>query len=383
MINMDIKIKQYDAIVVYSESNANSARDKQYREKSPFSSNGSCGIYNDSYRYFLLRCKKMGIEVAFATSKDIIASGLFQSFWTYDKGWVRNYGKAYSRVIFDKFIPSSVKQKNKLKLLTSSKSIYIFNKELVKFFRNKLNTYILLKEFAIPTIKIKSLSKKNLYLAKNKLDKLLKNHKHKKDFFNNYLIKDESGEASNKIFKINFNNGLKEIKKEYELNKKNKSIAYILQPFINCDKGFVLGKYKGFMDFRVIIINQKIIQTYIRIARKGGFKCNGKEGDKLIHLPIKSIPTDVMIIVNKIKKIINNLKIKNHIYTLDFIKSNNKNVYLVEGNDKPGITWAFSRNNKSMTSKDKSINQQKTKELINLIVNELKLIIKERSIIHI
>ena len=86
---------------------------------------------------------------------------------------------------------------------------------------------------------------------------------------------------------------------------------------------FVLGKYKGSIDFRVIIMNRKIIQTYIRIARKGGFKCNGEEGDKLFYLPIKSIPKDVMIMVNKIKKIINNLKIKNHIYSLDFIKSNN------------------------------------------------------------
>ena len=156
MTDMNIKIKQYDVIVVYSESIANSARDRHYREKSPFSSKGSYGIYNDSYRYFLLRCKKMGIEAAFATSKDIIVSGLFQSFWAYDKEWVRNYGKAYSQVLFDKFVPANVKQKNKLKLLTSSKSIYIFNKELVKFFRNKSNTYILLKEFAIPTIKIKN-----------------------------------------------------------------------------------------------------------------------------------------------------------------------------------------------------------------------------------
>ena len=198
---MDIKIKQYGIIVVYSESITNSARDRHYIEKSPFSSKGNYRIYNDGYSYFLLRCKKMGIKAAFATSKDIIGLGLFQSFWTYDKGWVRNYGKAYSHVIFNKFDPSNVKQKNKLKLLTSSKSIYIFNKELVKFFRNKSNTYILLKEFAVPTIKIKSLSKKNLYLAKNKLDKLLKNHKHKKDFFNNYLIKDESGKVVTKFLK--------------------------------------------------------------------------------------------------------------------------------------------------------------------------------------
>jgi hypothetical protein len=57
------------------------------------------------------------------------------------------------------------------------------------------------------------------------------------------------------------------------------------------------------------------------------------------------------------------------LYTLDFIKSNNGNLYLVEGNSKLGIDW----NHKN------KINETKTKELINLIVNEFKSILKENS----
>ena len=83
-------IEQYDVIVIYSESAANSARDKHYRGRSPFSPKTRYKIYNDSYSYFLLKCKKIGIKAAFTTSKDIIAPGLFKSFWTYDKKWIRN-----------------------------------------------------------------------------------------------------------------------------------------------------------------------------------------------------------------------------------------------------------------------------------------------------
>ena len=50
------KTKIYDVIVIYSENIANSAGDGTYKEKAPFSSKKRYKIYNDSYRYFLLRC---------------------------------------------------------------------------------------------------------------------------------------------------------------------------------------------------------------------------------------------------------------------------------------------------------------------------------------
>jgi len=373
MINMNSKIKAYDVIVVYSESIANSARDKQYREKYPFSSKDRHGDYNDSYRYFLSRCKKMGIKAAFATSKDIITPGLFQSFWTYDKEWVRNYGKAYSQVLFDKFTPSTIKQKNKLKLLTSSKSVYTFNNKKMKdIFQNKLNTYKYFKEFAISTVEITNPSKRKIILAKTKLDKLLKRHRYRVDFNDNYIIKDKTGAGGFKIYKVDFDKfGFKEIMKHYKLDKRDKKIlSYILQPFINCNKGFVFGKYHGLIDLRVIVLNNKIIQTYIRIAKKGKFECNEHQGGNLVYMPIKIIPKDVLTMTRKIiKKLDAKLNLKHSLYALDFMRSNNGNLYFIEGNTNPGIDW----------NHRKKINEVKSKELINLIVNELKLIIQERG----
>lgn len=368
---MDInrEITTYDVIVVYSESDANSARDKHYREKSPFSSKGRCGIYNDSYRYFLLKCKKMGIKAAFTTSKDIIESGLFQSFWTYyNKEWVRNYGKAYSQVLFDKFTPDNIKQKNKLKLLTSSKSVYTFNNKKMKdIFNDKLNTYKHFREFAIPTVEITSPLKRKIILAKTELDKLLKKHRHKIDFNDNYIIKDRTGAGGFKIYKVDFDKfGFKEIMEQYKLDKKDKRIlSYILQPFINCSKGFSFGKYCGLIDLRLILLNHKIVQTYIRIAKKGKFKCNEHQGGNLVYIPIKIIPKDILTMTRKIiKKLDAKLNLKHSLYTLDFIRSNNGNLYFIEGNANPGIDWDHR----------KKINEIKSKELIDIIVDELKFI---------
>lgn len=360
-------IKIFDSIIVFSEYCAKSAQDNSYNEEAPFS--GKYKIYNDSYSYFLLKCKEASIKAAFVTSKDIIGPGLFQSSWTYDEEWVRNDCKAYSELIFDRFGRINPEQKNKLKLLISSKSIYIFNKKTQELFGNKLNTYKYFKEFVIPTVEIKDISKKNLYLAKAKLDKLLKKHKNKEDFNDNYIIKRKCGASGIGIFKVNFNNlkkSLKEIEEYHKSMKNRKSVSYILQPFINYDKGFVFGKYKEFIDLRVILIKHKIVQTYIRVAKKGDFRCNEHQGGNLVYISKKIIPKDVLAMIQKITK---KLNLKHRLYALDFIKSNNGNLYFIEGNSKLGIDW----NHK------KKVNETKTKELINLIVNELKSSVKENS----
>ncbi|NQU78161.1 hypothetical protein HQ545_00160 [Candidatus Woesearchaeota archaeon] len=369
------EITTYDVMVVYSESDINNAISKKDLGKTPFSSKGSCGIYNDSYRYFLLKCKKMGIKAAFATSKDIIGPGLFQNFWIYDKKWIRKHSTAYSQVIFDKFVPDTIEQDDKLKLFSSTKSIYMFNnKKISALFQNKSNTFKHFEEFAIPTVVINNPSKKEMILAKTKLDKILKKHRSSVDFEEGYIIKDITGAGGFNIHKVYFDkSGFKEILKHYEFDKKNKKrLSYILQPFINCDTGFEYNKkYGGPIDLRIIVLNTKIIQTYIRIAEKGKFECNIHQGGNLFYISEKIIPEAVLEMSKKIiKKLGAEINLKHSLYALDFMISNNGNVYFIEGNDTPGIIWEHKN----------EIDKAKTKELIDIIVNELKLIIQEKKI---
>jgi glutathione synthase/RimK-type ligase-like ATP-grasp enzyme len=365
--------KKFGIIVLYSEAIVHSAGDKKYGEKTPFSIKGRRGEYNDCYRYFLLKCKKMGIEAALVSSVDIIGPGLFQSFWTYDRKWIRNDGQAYSRVIFDKFTPLSIDQKNKLKLLTSSKSVFVFNNKKIKdIFQNKLETYQYFEEYAIPTVEIIGASKPKIESAKRSLDKLSSKHKFNADFIHDYILKDNTGAGGFKIYKVDFDKySFKEIKKQHKLDKRsNAGLSYVLQAFIDCNHGFVFGKYEGMIDLRVIILKGKIIQTYIRIAKKGNFKCNAHQGGNVVYMPIDKIPTDVLAMTKKImQKLKDNLNIDHSLYALDFIRSNNGNLYFIEGNTNPGINWNY--NNK--------IDVIKSKELIDYIIEELVLIIKEKG----
>ncbi|MEA2004533.1 MAG: ATP-grasp domain-containing protein, partial [archaeon] len=283
-----------------------------------------------------------------------------------------NPGKAQSQIIFDKFTPNNIEQKNRLKLLTSSKSVYIFNNKKRKdVFQNKLNTYKQFKEFAIPTVEITDPSKQKIVLAKTQLDNLLKKHGYSADFNKKYIIKDKTGAGGFKIYKVDFDKfGFKEIKKHYESDKKDQKIlSYILQPFIDCNKGFSFGKYCGLIDLRLMLLNRKIIQAYIRIAKKGDFKCNIHQGGNLVYIPIKKIPKDVLTMTEKIIKKLDKVSgLKHSLYALDFMRSNDGNLYFIEGNSNPGLIWAY--HNKK--------DEKKSKELANSIINELKLIIKEK-----
>jgi len=362
---MNHKKQVFAVVILYSEISTHSARDRSYKENSPFSARGRLDVYNDSYGYFLLECKKRGLKAAFVSSADIIGPGLFQSYWTFDKKWKRNYGQAYADLIFDKYSPATVYQKKKMARLISTKSVNIFNNQKLKdIFRDKLNTYQNFDRCTIPTVSIKDFSKHKIFSAKRKLDKLSGAHKYKADFGEKYILKDQKGASGRKIYQIDFEH-LKfiDIWRQYKIDKKNKTgFSYVLQSFINCDRGFVIGKYAGLIDLRVIVLNNEIIQTYLRIAQKGSFLCNEHQGGELVYITKSDIPSDVLKMAGKIiRQIKLKLNAKHCLYALDFIRSNNGNLYFIEGNSNPGLDWDHR----------KKINEIKTKKLIRLIVGEL------------
>lgn len=361
----------FDVMVVYSETVAKSARDKQYKGRSPFPRTGKYGGYNDSYSYMLLRCKKTGMKAAFTTSKDIIGPGLFQSYWTYDSKWTKHPGQASSAVLFDKFTPSTTEQQGQLELMTSKKSVYTFSgKEIKNIFLNKLNTYTHFKEYAIPTVAVANPSRQTIARAKQSLDTLLDHHQYEMDVDDGYILKDQTGSGGHKIYKVDFDTvGSEDIMKYYAHDKKDKKLlSYVLQPFIDCTDGFHFENYSGFIDLRLILLNQKIVQAYIRVAREGEFKANEHQGGNLVYIPLSLIPHTVRTMSQQITQQLHTMiGLKHSLFALDFIQSNDGNLYFIEGNTNPGIDWDHG----------KKINEVKSKELIDIIVRELRLISKE------
>jgi glutathione synthase/RimK-type ligase-like ATP-grasp enzyme len=195
----------------------------------------------------------------------------------------------------------------------------------------------------------------NMNMACKKLVKLMLVHLGINDFSSDVIMKDKFGSGGNGIYKF-------KIDKRIEMQnvaKKHPKISYIIQPFAKFDTGFLFKDNLESADIRLIFLGGKIVQSYIRVAKTGDFRCNEHQGGLLTYLNLSEIPIDV---VNKAYQVAEILNKKCSLYTLDFIVSNSGNAYLLEGNTNPGLDW-----NENLPK-----NEIEAKKLINLVVEELK-----------
>src|SRR3990170_1762505 len=140
--------------------------------------------------------------------------------------------------------------------------------------------------------------------------------------------------------------------------EKHKKTSFIIQPYIKFDKGYSFQNSLVAADIRLIFLGGKLIQTYIRMAKDGEFRCNEHRGGTLKYISKNEVPLKVISLSKKIVKI---LKKKSSLFTLDFIISNYGNVYLLEGNTGPGLDW-------NLSIKE---NEIEGKKFIRIIVKEL------------
>jgi len=144
------------------------------------------------------------------------------------------------------------------------------------------------------------------------------------------------------------------------LNKKDPiphiTSCYVLQPLIDTSGG-IPNLIKGVHDLRIVLINHKIIYSYLRVPRKGSLLCNVHQGGRMITISNRQIPKKVLKIVNKIRKKFINYKYV--IYSTDFFFENGKKPYLVEMNSKPHIM--FNKEDRKLMFK-----------FYNILINNLK-----------
>ncbi|HPS40472.1 MAG TPA: hypothetical protein PLQ50_00490 [Candidatus Woesebacteria bacterium] len=349
----------FDALIVYSEKFSSSASDSSILNKTPFSAKFGNSSYNIVYGYFLEISAKYKLKIALTTSADIIGAGLCKSFWEFkNQKWQKNNSSCSSNLIFDKFAPVNDGIKARRKLLFSSQKVKSFNSfKLFDLFFDKQQTYEKLAAYAIPTIALNSLKDNTLQGisdACNRLAKLVSCNAHTTDFSSDIVMKDRFGSGGENVYKFTpqqFENIL-------AIVNQNAGISFILQPFIKFDRGFNYNNSPVMADIRFVYLGDKIVQSYIRIAQPGDFRCNEHLGGTLIYLPLKTIPQKVVNQANLIAKILND---QSSLYALDFVMSNNGNVYFLEGNTMPGLDW-----NTSLKT-----NEVEAKKLIKLIVEEI------------
>ena len=353
----------FDVLVVYSHRIATSASSTNTKDTLPFAKGSGKENYNNAYAYFLKVCKKNKLRAAFTTSKDLLEDKSFSSYWTFEKDvWKKINKHCTSTLIFDKFSPINSIQKNRhASLFATSEVRSLNNSEIKSLFFDKQLTFDRFTEFTIPTVTVKRRSEKGIAKALKDLSALLLAHPNREDFSNEIIIKDRFGAGGESVFRVG---GLQTLSKISEILDNDKITSFVLQPFAKFDKGYKLGKFKGFVDIRIVYMGTSMIQAYIRTAAKDDFRCNMHQGGNVIYIIKKDIPARIIRLANEILKELNDTTA---LVALDFIISNNGNPYLMEGNSGPGLNW-------SMTIKE---DEKYTKKLIREIVKVILLRVNE------
>lgn len=341
-------------MIVYDAYSAHSAANLAYCESAPFAARGHYFSCNACYEYFIEYCQQQNLSAAFTTTKDISALGQFKNYWTFHKKWQRHSEIATAKVVFDKFSNLTPRNCHARHLLATAQiPLPIFHNQAMRIlFDDKLKTYLQFPRYAIPTVKVSPLNKAGLLKAKNTLKTLCTQHPYHKDFQTDFVLKDQFGMGGNNIFKIAAD------EKSSAVPKKT-AAHFVLQPFIKAS-GFTMANCTRNSDLRIIICNNKIIQSYLRIAKTGEFRANAVQGGKVVYLKLNQIPLEVKNMAKKIQK---KLPSKTALYALDFIKSNNGHLYFIEGNNRPGLIWFDQEDEK------------RAKQLIHLVVKNLKKLI--------
>ncbi|HZZ98805.1 MAG TPA: hypothetical protein VFG51_02625 [Candidatus Saccharimonadia bacterium] len=355
----------FDILVVYSQRQADSASSRSPWTTKPFSQKSGNGIYNEVYAYFMRFCERQHLSVAFTTSKDIIGAGLCKNYWLYTKkGWTKVRRQAYAELIFDKVSLVNPKLTAAHDLLFSSEEVKSFISEDMRvLFLDKAKTHKTLGQLSIPTVSVKKHSRQGLEDALVALKTLIEQYPHQDDFSTEVILKDRFGAEGRNVFKFQPT----QLNEMQNVLKKNPSTFFILQPFTKFDHGFTFQKMPVSADIRLIFLRGKMIQTYVRIAKKDNFLCNEHQGGLLRYTTESKLPQAVIAQANKIMGV---LKYNDSLFSLDFVVSNNGNAYLLEGNTSPGIDW-----NPAL-----QINIDKSKEFIRAIVYECARMVERSKI---
>jgi len=349
-------LTNFDVLIVYSEKLANSASSVSGTINAPFSKGSKNESYNLVYGYFLETCRKNNLKAAFTTSADIIGAGTCQSYWLFNNNiWSKVQKAGFSKMIFDKFSHRSKSRKIKRNLLFSSKRIRLFNNpRLCDLCFDKQKTYEMLNNFSIPTVTVEDSTTKGFAKALKLLKEKVIIHQNRSDFSKEIVIKDRFGAGGLNVYKF----ASDQTERILALVKRHKNISFIIQPFVKFDKGFCFQNSSRPTDIRLVYLGQKIIQTYIRIAKKGDFRCNEHAGGLLKYISKNEVPSKIIAVSRDIAKILNN---KSSLFTLDFIISNNDNIYLLEANTGPGLDWNLSIRK----------NEIEAKKLMRIIIKEI------------
>ncbi|MEK9151706.1 MAG: hypothetical protein AAB547_03685 [Patescibacteria group bacterium] len=109
---------------------------------------------------------------------------------------------------------------------------------------------------------------------------------------------------------------------------------HIVQEFIDSSGG-VPGIGGGTHDFRLVLINERLVYAYIREPRSGALLANLAQGGSLKIVPNKRVPASVSPIIQRAGKVFRSFAPR--IYTIDIMFDRSGRPWVVELNSMPGL----------------------------------------------
>jgi glutathione synthase/RimK-type ligase-like ATP-grasp enzyme len=350
-----MNITTFDLLVVYSSELAKSAASRSPAVTSPFYHSIEPS-YDEVYSYFLQACHRNHLRAAFAISADVVGAGLCKSYWLFEKGtWKKVKRAAYAELIFDKFAPVTKELSHQFELLFSSTAVRPFNEHaLRRLFFDKQRTFEKFRSLTIPTVAIHGHSANSVTNAVKTLRRIMSRKNLNADFSTDLILKDRFGVCGQRIYKF----GSSQMREISATLKKNATRSFVLQPFLLFDHGYRLNNQTETADIRLIYLNGRMIQTYVRMAKKGSFLCNVHQGGFLKYITRRDVPPQVFRHAAKVLRSLGNM---HTLYALDFVVTNAGHPLLLEGNTSPGLDW----------NPDIQIDIDSSKKLIRMVVVEL------------
>ena len=133
------------------------------------------------------------------------------------------------------------------------------------------------------------------------LTKLMGCYPGSKDFSSDLVMKDRFGAGGRHVYKFKTGQG----ENMLAVIRRNSNVSYIIQPFAKFDQGFSYRNLPASTDIRLIYLKGEIVQSYIRVAKSGDFRCNEHQGGLLTYLSLAEIPPALVAKSNMIAKILN------------------------------------------------------------------------------
>ena len=227
------------------------------------------------YLRLLKLCQKEGWDVYVLTRKTYKGGGNFGGAWLFKDGKFEKVNNLIKvDLVFDwvgnlMFPP---RNNNKLKVVNS--------REFKELCWNKWEAYQKLEDYMPETYWVGNLNNTQRFVGKVKTE--------------NIVLKPYNGLQGKDVFI-----GPKEKVKDFRPERPGRK--YILQEFVDTSRG-IPNLTPGKHDLRVVIINNKVVWSHIRVPAKGKMLANRAQGGALTEIDYQKVPESVKKIVKVVSQ---------------------------------------------------------------------------------